>query len=212
MASVVIHMAIAKEVNKTLKRNEKDILLGTIAPDVAKNINMSKKISHFVTEPDEDNIPDLELFLSRYQKFFNDDFVLGYYIHLYADYLWFKYFISEITDKVVITKLDGTQVKLFDNMLSLYIYNDYTNLNHQLIKKYKLDIDGFDNLDKVENIIKEIPMDKLYVIVDKTKEIVANAESEKEFIFNIDHVEKFIHFAKQLILSNLRDLNVIEYY
>lgn len=26
----------------------------------------------------------------------NFDFVLGYYIHLYTDYLWFKYFMTEI--------------------------------------------------------------------------------------------------------------------
>lgn len=34
MASAVIHMAIASKINKTLKRDNNKILIGTIAPDI----------------------------------------------------------------------------------------------------------------------------------------------------------------------------------
>lgn len=81
MASSIIHMAVANEINKHLKRKQKDILIGSIAPDISKQIGEDKKISHFLT--DNANIPDLNKFLCQYKNNLDDDFVLGYYIHLY---------------------------------------------------------------------------------------------------------------------------------
>ena len=72
------------------KRNNDLLLLGTIAPDIAKHIGKTKHESHFLFEDDE--IPSLNIFLDKYKNHLSDDFVLGYYIHLYTDYIWFKYF------------------------------------------------------------------------------------------------------------------------
>lgn len=36
MASVMIHLAVAKEINKTIHQTEKDFLLGSIAPDLSR--------------------------------------------------------------------------------------------------------------------------------------------------------------------------------
>ena len=93
MASSMIHMAVAKELNDKLKRDSKSILIGSIAPDIAKLIGENKVRSHF--EDRDDDIPNLNKFLSKYKVKLDDDFVLGYYIHLYTDYLWFKYFIPK---------------------------------------------------------------------------------------------------------------------
>lgn len=43
MASSMIHIAVANEINKTLKRDNKSILIGSIAPDIAKQVGMEKK-------------------------------------------------------------------------------------------------------------------------------------------------------------------------
>ena len=94
MASAVIHMAIASEINKTLKRDNNKILIGTIAPDISKFIGRTKLESHFLESVDN-NIPNIKKFLVKYKDKLNDDFVMGYFIHLYTDYLWFKYFVSE---------------------------------------------------------------------------------------------------------------------
>lgn len=50
MASGLIHICVAKEINKYLKRNEQQILLGSIAPDIAKLINISRDKTHFIDE------------------------------------------------------------------------------------------------------------------------------------------------------------------
>ena len=36
MASSVIHICVANEINKIIKRNKEKILIGSIAPDIAK--------------------------------------------------------------------------------------------------------------------------------------------------------------------------------
>ena len=48
MASSVIHMTIASEINKVLKRDNNKILIGSIAPDISKLLGETKARSHFL--------------------------------------------------------------------------------------------------------------------------------------------------------------------
>ena len=208
MASSMIHLAIASEINKKLKRDSRKLLIGTIAPDVSKHIGEDKTGSHFLPDNDTD-IPDLQKFLDKYKEHLTDDFVLGYYIHLYTDYLWFKYFIPEIvdTDKLVITKQDGTRVKCSSNLAMSCIYNDYTNLNYLLIEEYDLDLKIFyEELPTLENIIEEIPMDKISIIVNKAGIIIENSKSRKELLFGIEEIKQFIKVSVERISSELEEL------
>lgn len=94
---------------------------------------------------------------------------MGYYIHLYTDYLWFKYFLPDLyaKSKNVVIKLDGTVVECDGLMINQYIYNDYTNVTSDVIDKYDLDLKIFFNeIPKLENIIEEIPMEKINIIID----------------------------------------------
>ena len=209
MASSMIHIAVANEINKKLNRDKSKLLIGTIAPDISKLIGETKVKSHF--QDRNDNIPNLDKFLDKYKEKLNDDFVLGYYIHLLTDYLWFKYFMTEVRfeDSNIITKLDGTNIKCNGNMFTLYIYNDYTNLNIKLIDEYDLDLKIFYNeIPVFENIIQEIPMEKISLIVDKAGEIIENTKEHKEFVFNLDNINKFIETSVEIILGNLKELNI----
>ena len=209
MASSMIHIAVAHELNKKLNRDSQKLLIGTIAPDISKLIGETKLRSHFLDNED-DNIPDLYRFLSIYKNNLDDDFVLGYYIHLYTDYLWFKYFIPEIYDKNLITKLDGTIVDCKGRMAIMYIYNDYTSINLQIIDEYNLDLKIFYNeIPKFDNIIKEIPMDRINIIVNKAGEIIENSKITKDMTFNMENINNFINLSVKLISSNLHDLGVI---
>lgn len=206
MASTIIHLAVANEVNKKLNRDNKKLLLGSIAPDISKLIGEKKKKSHFLPDVGID-IPNIDWFLLRYKQYLNDDFVMGYYIHLYTDYLWYKYFISDVIFDDSIIKLDGTKVKCTKYMISKYLYNDYTNLNIQLINEYNLDLKIFyEELPKIDNIIKEIPLDKLYLLVEQAGIIIENSKESKEYIINIDNVKQFINNSVELIISNINDL------
>lgn len=206
MASTVIHMVVTNEINKILKRNNTEILIGSIAPDISKFRGETKFYSHFLDSEDND-IPNIDKFLKKYKDKLYDDFVLGYFIHLYTDYLWFKYFIPELFENDYITKLDGTTFKCKGRMGVLYIYNDYTNLNTKLLDEYNMDLSIFYNEPpQFENIIKEIDMEKIKIIIDQSSIIIQNSKIKKDLIFNIDNIKKFIETSVKLILAKLQEL------
>lgn len=208
MASSVIHIAVANEINKVLKRDKTKILIGSIAPDISKIVGENRNISHFIEEGA--SIPNMKNFLRKYHKYLQDDFVMGYYIHLYTDYLWSKYFLTEILHDNTILKKDGTSVKICGNMAKFYIYNDYTNLNIQLIEQYDLDLEIFyEPLPKLENIISEIPMDKLNLLLEKAGIIIANTKKKKSFVFDMKDVSNFIDISTKLILASLEEMNLL---
>ncbi len=209
MASSMIHIAVANEINKVLKRNNKHILIGSIAPDIAKHIGMTKKDSHF-QDTDED-LPHLDKFLNKYKDKLNDDFVLGYYIHLYTDYLWFKYFEPDFYKNGVIYKLDGTIENIPFDKKRDYFYNDYTNLNIKLIDEYNMDLSIFyETVPEFENIIKEIPMDKIDIIINQAGIIIENTKESKAYVFDMKVINKFIKTSVEYILSNLKDIGVVK--
>ena len=47
MASAIIHMAVASELNKKIKRKESEYFIGSIAPDIAKIVGIDRNITHF---------------------------------------------------------------------------------------------------------------------------------------------------------------------
>ena len=67
MASVVMHLAIAKLVKEKLGMNERELFLGTIAPDLSKEVGKKKYKSHFYKNT-RSNIPDLEKFIKKQQS------------------------------------------------------------------------------------------------------------------------------------------------
>lgn len=211
MASSVIHMAVASEINKSIGRDNDKLLIGSIAPDISKHVGESKVKSHFLDVNDGTDIPNIDRFLDKYKDKLDDDFVLGYFIHLYTDYLWFKYFMPEVYKNNYITKLDGTVVKCNGRMWSLYVYNDYTNLNVQLLDIYNMDLNIFYNEPPVlENIIEEIPMDRIQLILDQASIIIENTKEKKDLIFNVENVKKFIKMCVDLTLAKLDELGIYE--
>ena len=203
MASSVIHMCVASEVNKYLKKDNKGILIGSIAPDISKHINETKEYSHFLDNVDND-IPNIDRFLNKYKNYLNDDFVMGYYIHLYTDYLWFKYFIPNFIKKDFIYTLDNKKVNLSDKEKLEYVYNDYTNLNIKLLDEYEMDLSIFyEDIPNFKYIIEEIPMDKLQLIIDKAGLIIKNTKESKSYIFDIEEINKFIEFCVSDIITQL---------
>lgn len=178
MASSIIHMAVANELNKKLNRDNKSILIGSIAPDIAKLIGEDKKKSHFITN--EPNIPDLNKFLSVYKTDLEDDFVLGYYIHLFTDYVWFKYFIPNYLKDSYVCDLNNNKLNLTEEEIVNYIYNDYTNLNSKVIDCYNLELSIFyEDYPTFKNIIQEIPMNKINVLIDNAG--IIRTKSQNKF-------------------------------
>ena len=212
MASAIIHLAVANEINKLLNKDYKEFMIGAIAPDIWKQVGEESKCpSHFLNSEDE-SVPNLDKFLYKYKDMLKDDFVLGYYIHLVTDYYWFKYFLPSIFNekRSILTKLDGTKLYLTEDELGEYIYNDYTNLNVEVIDAYQLRLDLFyEDLPDIKDIISEIPMNKLDVLMDKMGLIIENSTYDKEYIFDIESINNFVEMCISGIKDNLKELELL---
>lgn len=204
MASSVIHMCVAKEINRKLKMDQNMILLGSIAPDISKHLGKTKIESHFLTDGYH---VDIDAFLNKYKNYLSEPFIMGYFIHLYTDLLWEKYFVSEIIEKNSIKLLDGTKVEKTKELYKKLIYNDYTNLNIKLIDEYGLDLSLFYEEARIPNInMDEIPIDKLSLIIEQTGLIIQNTKEQKAYIFELDNIKAFIDTTSNLIYLKISEM------
>ena len=205
MASAIIHLAIAKKVKEKIEVEiEKDYYLGAIAPDISKQIGLSKEESHFLINTPW-NIPNINLFIKRYPFFKYNSFDLGYFTHLYTDKLWFENFMDKIIENSSIKLLDGTIIQTTPEEMKNMIYSDYTNLNISIIEKYDLDLSLFYNeFTPPKTNIKEVPIDKLDILINKMGILIENSKEEKTYTFDINTIENFINTATEEILKELK--------
>ena len=213
MASAIIHMCIAKKANEILKRNEKEFLLGSIAPDISRQLGETKVKSHFLKK-EENNVPDIDCFLEKYKNTLKDNtFNLGYYCHLFADMIWFAIFIPKYCkyEYEEITYLNGDKKNLNRETIVKLLYNDYTNLNIKMIDEYNLDLSLFyEEPPRIESNIEEIPIDKLPNLIEKMGIIIENSKERETIIFNADGICKFIEKTAEDFINSLKELGVIE--
>ena len=202
MASFLIHMCVCDEVNKILKKDRKKMLIGSIAPDIAKLVGIDRDITHFGEYPTFKE----EEFLNKYKNNFNDDFVMGYYIHLYTDYLWDKYFIKKIYNDGIISMVDGRKIK-YDGDICDYLYKDYDSLIEDIITTYDIDLSLLkESMPNIEYIIEEVPMDKLNVVVKRADELVSRKCKNQLNVMNINLIDEFISLSKNKIIDRLYEI------
>lgn len=210
MASAVIHLAVAKVLEPYLKiTNKKDYYLGSIAPDIAKQIGESKQKSHFLYNERKD-VPNIKMFTNKYPNFYKNDFDLGYYIHLFTDKLWFDKFLNNLVQSNAVKLIDGTILNTTPEGLRNIIYTDYTNLNIKIIEEYNMDLSLFyEEFQKPNTTIDEIPTNKLNILIDKMGIIIENSKQEKNYIFDIYLIKQFIEDTKERILQEIKDYECV---
>ncbi len=206
MASAIIHLCVAKEVNKYLKMDEKELLLGSIAPDMSKLIGETKEISHFLDHSNEDDIPNIDRFLAKYRSELNKPFEMGYFIHLLTDKYWFRDYIYQYIERYT---REETKKKITYTALKEIIYNDYTNINIDLIDKYGLALDIFSNeWEFPTSKITEIPMNQLDLLIEKMGQIIESSTEEKTFLFDTKDIEIFIANTVKYIIKDIQILGI----
>ena len=210
MASAVIHLAVAKVLEPYLKiTNKKDYYLGSIAPDIAKQIGESKQKSHFLYNERKD-VPNIKMFTNKYPNFYKNDFDLGYYIHLFTDKLWFDKFLNNLVQSNAVKLIDGTILNTTPEELRNLIYTDYTNLNIKIIEEYNMDLSLFyEEFQKPNTKIEEIPINKLNILINKMGVIIENSKREKNYVFDIYLVKQFIEDTKERILQEIKDYECV---
>lgn len=208
MASAVIHLCIAKKMNEKLCINEKEFMLGSIAPDLSKQLGEDKKSSHFLTSK-KDDVPNISEFLNKYKNTLNNPFNLGYFVHLYTDKIWFDEFMRSKSYGTCIKLLDGSTPLLSKDEICRLIYNDYTNINIALLDEYNLDLSLFyEELIIPKTKINEISVDKLQILMDKMGLIIMNSKYDKSYVFDISTINEFIDYSAEKILRKIEEYKI----
>jgi len=205
MASIMIHLAIAKKVKEHFDiRKEKDYYLGAIAPDISRQIGESKEKSHFLINT-TDNIPNITLFIKRYPTFKYNSFNLGYYTHLMTDKLWIENFIPTLIQDNTIKLLNGSIISTNPEEIENMLYSDYTNINRQIIDEYEMDLSIFyEEFIPPTTQLNEIPIDQLDILLNKMGIIIENSKEEKSYTLDFEAVKAFIENSSKEIIEELK--------
>jgi hypothetical protein len=186
--------------------DEDYILLGSIAPDISKQIGETKEISHFLDHSNEDDIPNIDRFLSKYKSELNNPFEMGYFIHLLTDKYWFRDYVYKFIERYT---RDKVKKNITYTALKDLIYNDYTNLNITLIDNHNLNLDIFYNeIELPESKIMEIPVNKLDILIEKMGLIIEDSKEEKTFVFDSNDIEEFIKNTVKYIIRDIQMLDI----
>ena len=207
MASAVIHMAVAKRVNEVLNLdNERAFLFGAVAPDIAKMVGSQRYISHFANPVD--GVPDLDRFLARYKEYLVNEYELGYFVHLATDVLWSNEFLPNfVTDDCIIDK-KGEKLRFPEEEISEIIYNDYSNMNAQLLSYYNFDLSlYYQDFEFPENHIKEVNEVYFPMVIKKLGDI-STYTKEYSYLFNIESIVHFIEFATIYCLDEIKKIEI----
>ena len=101
--------------------------------------------------------------------------------------------------------LDGTIINSTPEEIQKLIYQDYTNLNVELLDEYKMDLSLFYEDFQIPNTtLDEIPIEKLNILLDKMGLIIENSKEEKPYTFDTFLVLQFIDETSQEILNILK--------
>ncbi|GIO25556.1 zinc dependent phospholipase C family protein [Ornithinibacillus bavariensis] len=126
MGSRIMHLIVATQIARQSTIMDKHaFLIGGIAPDAV----YPKTRSHFYkgNEDDYTTSIDFNAFLEKYPQ--QSDYILGYYTHLIADYIWVKGFYQGWLKN----RMDQ------DKTLLERYHHDFKVLNGKLLHYYQID-------------------------------------------------------------------------
>lgn len=192
MASALMHIAVAKEINEKLLHMNNEYLVGSIAPDLAKLVGEPKKEGHFLRESKD--VPDLDYFLSLHD--IKEPYNMGYFIHLLTDKIFFKDFLPKYYTKTQLKLITGKYIELSSNEKIKLIYEDYSSLNIILKKIYNLNLDFLNDNYNIKTDISEVPADEINLLLNDVKKIVKTSE---ELPLNVFHKDEIIEFIETCV-------------
>ncbi len=194
MGSLLMHLCVAKKLQKKYKFSDK-FIIGNIKPDLLKLAGDSKERTHYLEDVIENSsvksLPNVLKYEQDNKDKLKDEMVLGYISHLTEDKVWFDKYIGKYARKNAndITKIDYLEygVTKSDKEFSKDIYNDYNNLNKYLSEKYLIDVD------KIKNTLKDICANKEMKNRIDSCFIIKDADIQKDNTFiTTDDVNTYI--------------------
>jgi hypothetical protein len=197
MASRIMHYVIADMLTKKIDIVDYNrFVFGALAPDISNHDDGSYTIAHIGGSIESKGLKGINWikFYNKYQgKILNDDFYLGYFVHLIVDAYWLKH----IQNKFI--RRHPREVK---PCLRTRGYRDMYNYNSLLIDKYNL----VNSLEVVRNIgmdeINDIYIEPFMRELEKDFTCKTNENVEFE-VYPYEEIMMFIQNSFEKCISEI---------
>lgn len=213
MPSFIIHEAVGKIVNISLKMNDKLFMIGTIMPDCWRNSKKfgyeNRLLSHFQLNSRKE---DYEAFYEKYKSNIDNPLYMGYLVHLITDAYWrgnvTTNFEKEIDGNMYYINKDGTlTIKSY-----LYKKENLLKIMPKIIKKFnisKISLDNYHN--ELNNLyIDELDISGLNDSVNFTNNLIDIAEEGDSILYDFDKINYWIEETSNYVLREIQRLKKIK--
>lgn len=192
------HLYIANELNKKIKLNINEFLLGNVLPDIYSGwiIKNASKIEIYDTshvgkktllDGKRYTLPDIEKFEEENKELFRDNtLLLGYFVHILTDYFFNKYTFQNHYVKDENSKTIGCYLK----------NGEFLSGNVESVKKYKhLDFSLFSNKKLKE--IDDLQIEYKSNYIDKCKQIKTMEIFQEDLIKTVSYLNEILIEKKE---------------
>ena len=200
MASRIMHYAIADLLTKEIDiKDYNRFVFGALAPDMSCHDDGSYDIAHVGRIDELKGVKGIDWikFYNKYRdKICDDDFSLGYYVHLIVDAYWLKHIQNKFVRRYS---------KEEKSVLYTKGYRDMHNYNRILINKYNL----MNNLDIVKNVeIDEIDETNVNQYMREFEKDFESKESEniKFEVYPYDDIMLFIQGVYEKCICEIKTI------
>ena len=104
MPSVMIHEEVGYYISKKINKNSYNYFLGLIAPDSPNTYGFGKKEDRWLAHQRRKDYDEwrnsLKDFYEKEKNNYDEDFLLGYYIHILTDIVYDDYLYKKVRDKI----------------------------------------------------------------------------------------------------------------
>lgn len=198
-----IHLEVGKRLNKylNLKDNQyNEFLLGNILPDINNSYIVSDikvRIGHDITHFDDKRDYKHHLaFINKYQSKIKEPIYLGYYVHLYTDYLFNRDFYDLVRDRKI-TNIEKDKLRMIKQ-------DDFKVFNN----KY---IDNTIKIDNIGNILRKIDIEEVNVCESDLLNIINYLNNTPLFngtyqIYQEEELDKLLDKVIVIIKNDLESI------
>ncbi|MEN2767857.1 zinc dependent phospholipase C family protein [Ornithinibacillus xuwenensis] len=199
MGSRIMHLIIAKQIAEQFSIQDKNaFLLGGIAPDAVS----PKEKSHYFEGDTERYTRTIayEKFIHNYHQ--KSDYVLGYYTHLIADYVWLKgFYLGWLKNRMNA-----------DNNLYEKYHQDFRLLNGKLLHHYQISKDILENVNF--NTIHDLDEVKVRDVVGFVPYVKGDFNYKKETlndslqVFSFQQIIGYLETSIEIGLMRMKEAGI----
>ena len=142
MPNVMIHEEVGYYLSKKLNKNSYNYFLGIIAPDAPNTYGFGKKEDRWLAHQRKKDYNEwrnsLKDFYEKEKNNYDEDFLLGYYIHILTDIIYDDYLYLKVKEEILKSTIDKEQYhEIMRDDMDKYYFKEIETIKDILSKESK---------------------------------------------------------------------------